>query len=64
MNALARQMVEVVVLDRSLPLDVNHVDEAKEILRQTVQEANAPRAIKVFWAAIDKPLVLVIFIPW
>jgi hypothetical protein len=31
-NALARQMVEVVVPDRSLPLEVHHVDEAKEIL--------------------------------
>jgi hypothetical protein len=31
-NALARQMVEVVVPDRSLPLEVYHVDEAKEIL--------------------------------
>jgi hypothetical protein len=31
-NALARQMVEVVVPDRSLPLEFYHVDEAKEIL--------------------------------
>jgi hypothetical protein len=31
-NALARQMVEVVVPDQSLPLEVHHVDEAKEIL--------------------------------
>ncbi len=31
-NALARQMVEVLVPDRSLPLTIEHVNEAKEIL--------------------------------
>jgi hypothetical protein len=31
-NALARQMVEVVVPDRAIPLTIDHVNEAKEIL--------------------------------
>jgi hypothetical protein len=31
-NALARQMVEVVVLDRAISLTIDHVNEAKEIL--------------------------------